>query len=471
MTTFTDLGLAEGFAKALAALGYAAPTPIQTQAIPSALAGRDVLGLAQTGTGKTAAFALPILQRLLANRKKPTPRACRVLVLAPTRELAAQICEGFVQYGARTGLIATTAFGGVPIGRQMRALSGGVDVLVATPGRLLDLMGQRAVTLSGVEALVLDEADHMLDLGFIVPLRKILHHVPKARQTLLFSATMPKEIQGLADEFLTDPVRVEVTPVASTPERVAQSVIHVPMAKKQDLLHVVLEDSSISRALVFTRTKHGADRVVKKLEAAGIAAEAIHGNKSQGQRERALVNFKTGRTRLLVATDIAARGIDVDLVSHVIQFDLPDTPEAYVHRIGRTARAGATGEAIAFCAPEERGLLRDIERLTKLKVPAAGAIDGLSLPEPSETKPAPRPQTRNGRSRSSHPQQQKPQQKPRRDRGEGARPGADAPRSERPARREEEAGGGNVWSNYERPQGRHGRGPRRGGQPKPARQS
>jgi ATP-dependent RNA helicase RhlE len=369
LTKFSDLGLSAPVLKALAAEGYETPTPIQSQAIAPVLAGRDVVGLAQTGTGKTAAFALPIIDRLAAAKRTHAARACRVLVLAPTRELAAQIGDSFRAYGKFSALNCAVVFGGVPIGRQIKALERGVDVLVATPGRLLDLIEQKKCRLDLVEILVLDEADHMLDLGFIHALRRIAQLVPKQRQTVFFSATMPPPIAELAKAFLNDPVQVAVTPVSSTAERVEQAVIHVETAKKQDLLNDILRDKSISRALVFTRTKHGADRVVKKLAAAGIAAEAIHGNKSQGQRERALEAFKSGRARLLVATEIAARGIDVDNVTHVINFDLPDVPEQYVHRIGRTARAGETGCAISFCAPDESDNLRGIERLTKQAVP------------------------------------------------------------------------------------------------------
>ncbi|MBY0447452.1 MAG: DEAD/DEAH box helicase, partial [Hyphomonadaceae bacterium] len=372
--TFTDLGLSAPLAAAVAAKGYSTPTPIQSQAIPRVLEGRDVLGLAQTGTGKTAAFALPLLHRLLADARPLAPKSARVLVLAPTRELAAQIADSFEHYATGQKIRTTVVFGGVPIPRQIRALERGVDVLVATPGRLLDLCNQKACRLDRVEALVLDEADHMLDLGFIVPLKKIRALVPQQRQTLLFSATMPKEIEALAQDFLSEPVRVEATPVASTTERINQRVIQASShAAKQNLLEEILGAEGVSRALVFTRTKHGADRVVKKLFEAGIDAYAIHGNKKQNHRERALAAFRSGRTRVLVATDIAARGIDVAEVSHVVQFDLPEVPETFVHRIGRTARAGASGEAIALCAPDEAPLLRAAERLLGRTSGAAGA--------------------------------------------------------------------------------------------------
>ena len=389
LTDFNSLGLAAPILKALATENYVTPTPVQAQAIPHVLAGRDLLGVAQTGTGKTAAFALPMLQRLSTDRK-PTPRrACRALVLSPTRELASQIAESFATYGANLRLSVTVIFGGVKIGKQMRDLANGVDILVATPGRLLDLVNQRAVSLGEVETIVLDEADQMLDMGFIHDIRKLVAMLPRKRQSLFFSATMPKDIAELADRFLTDPARVAVAPVATTAERIDQQVIFVETSRKQALLTKLLDDRSIERALVFTRTKHGADRVVRRLAASGIPAAAIHGNKSQPQREKALADFRDGRSRLLVATDIAARGIDVDGVTHVINFDLPNVPESYVHRIGRTARAGAAGIAISFCDGEERAFLRDIERLTRLKVPV------VPLPADLPTVPdAPRAENR-----------------------------------------------------------------------------
>jgi ATP-dependent RNA helicase RhlE len=392
LTQFSDLGLAEPLMRALAARGYTTPTPIQAQAIPYVRDGHDLVGLAQTGTGKTAAFALPILHRLAQNRCHAGARGCRVLVLAPTRELASQIKQSFRAYGQYLGLSATVVFGGVPIGKQIKALERGVDILVAAPGRLLDLIDQRAARIDGVEILVLDEADHMLDLGFIHALKRIQKMVPAQRQTLLFSATMPEEIADLARAFVREPVHVEVTPPATTVERIDQIVIHVDQMRKQDLLHDILKEPSIARALVFTRTKHGADRVVKKLAAIGVNAVAIHGNKSQGQRERALDDFKKGRARLLVATDIAARGIDVDGVTHVINFDLPDVPEAYVHRIGRTARKGNDGAAISFCAPDERGNLRDIERKTRQSIEVLEHPLGVAPPskrDPNEQRRAP----------------------------------------------------------------------------------
>ena len=372
MTSFKDFGLAEPILRALKAEGYETPTPIQAQTIPVALSGRDVIGIAQTGTGKTAAFALPILDRLSRERVKLEPKRCRVLVLSPTRELSGQILQSFNTYGRNLRITTALAIGGVPIGRQARALAKGADVLVATPGRLLDLATSNALRLDGVECLVLDEADRMLDMGFINDIRKIVARLPQRRQTLFFSATMPAAIAELAGQMLHDPAKVAVTPVASTAERIAQRVIHVERAGKQALLADILKREPVDRALVFTRTKHGADRVVRGLQKSGIASEAIHGNKSQNQRERVLAAFRAGKIRTLVATDIAARGIDVDGVSHVVNFDLPNEPESYVHRIGRTARAGAEGIAISFCDREERAYLRDIERLIRKTIPASG---------------------------------------------------------------------------------------------------
>lgn len=417
VTDFSTLNLSAPITKALESEGYTTPTPIQAQAIPLVLAGHDLLGIAQTGTGKTAAFALPILDHLARNTVERQKRTPRVLVLAPTRELAAQIAQSFRAYGRFMALTVTTVFGGVPINRQVKAMSRGVDVCVATPGRLLDLIDQKAMHLAGVECLVLDEADQMLDLGFIHALRRIVPLVPKKRQTLFFSATMPNSIADLSKKFLTNPKRVAVNPVASTAERVKQQAVYLNQGEKQALLTATLRDTNFNRALVFTRTKHGADKVVRLLEAAGTPAAAIHGNKSQGQRTRALDDFKRGNCKVLVATDIAARGIDIDDVSHVINFDVPNVPEQYVHRIGRTARAGKKGLAISFVAPDERTYLRDIQRLTGQKV------ELLELPENfrdelaavKALKPAPAPrgdQQRNGgnSNRSSRPG--KPKAKP-----------------------------------------------------------
>jgi superfamily II DNA/RNA helicase len=371
LTSFHDFGLAEPILRSLQEEKYVTPTPIQAQTIPIALSGRDVIGIAQTGTGKTAAFALPILHHLFSNRRRPERKAARVLVLSPTRELSGQIADSFRTYGRHIRpLDVALAIGGVPINRQIRALSRGVEVLVATPGRLLDLVAQRAVDLRALDVLVLDEADRMLDMGFIHDIKRIVAMLPKERQTLFFSATMPQQIVQLAGSMLRNPERVAVTPQASTAERIAQRVIHVDKPAKSALLTEVLKTETIDRVLVFTRTKHGADKVVRVLQKAGLAAEAIHGNKSQNQRERVLGAFRTGELRTLVATDIAARGIDVDGVSHVVNYDLPNVAESYVHRIGRTARAGAEGIAISFCDHEERAYLRDIERLIRMSIPA-----------------------------------------------------------------------------------------------------
>ena len=369
VTSFADLNLSQPLLKALAAEGYEAPTPIQARAIPSLLEGRDLLGIAQTGTGKTAAFALPILQKLSEKPERAARGTCRALILSPTRELASQIADSFKTYGRNLKVSRAVVFGGVSLGKQIEILRGGVDVLVATPGRLVDLIERKAVTLAKVEIFVLDEVDQMLDLGFIHAIRKITGMLPAQRQNLFFSATMPKEIAGLAAGLLNDPVRVEVAPVATTAERVNQTVIHVDPANKVKLLAELLKDNNMTRTLVFTRTKHGADKVMKHLSTAGFTAAAIHGNKSQNNRERALAGFKAGKILVLVATDIAARGIDVDGVSHVINYDLPHVPESYVHRIGRTARAGADGSAIAFCTPDDRPLLRDIEKTIRMPVP------------------------------------------------------------------------------------------------------
>jgi superfamily II DNA/RNA helicase len=398
LTSFQDFGLADVIARALREENYVTPTPIQAQTIPLALAGRDVVGIAQTGTGKTAAFALPIQHRLLQNRIRMQPKSCRVLVLSPTRELSGQILDSFNAYGRHMRLSSALAIGGVPMGRQVRSLMGGVEVLVATPGRLLDLVQSNGLKLGHVEYLVLDEADRMLDMGFINDIRKIVAKMPVKRQTLFFSATMPKDIAELADAMLRDPARVAVTPVASTVERITQRIIQVDHTAKPALLAQLLKQETVDRALVFTRTKHGADKVVKGLARAGISANAIHGNKSQNHRERTLAAFRSGEIRTLVATDIAARGIDVDGISHVVNFDLPNVPETYVHRIGRTARAGAEGTAISLVAgPEEMAYLRDIERLIRIALPredrrTAGHRDAAPAQgQHRPGRPAPRP--------------------------------------------------------------------------------
>jgi ATP-dependent RNA helicase RhlE len=366
------MGLEARLLRALEQEGYTNPTPIQAQAIPHVLEGRDILGIAQTGTGKTASFALPILQRLALNPRTPEPKTARALILSPTRELAAQIADSFRAYSRYMNVSITTIFGGVSEHPQKQNMARGIDVLVATPGRLRDLVAQRAVELSKTEIFVLDEADRMLDMGFIADIRRIVKFLGPDRQNLFFSATMPEEIGRLAGELLRNPVRVSVTPPATTVERIAQRVVHVSNGDKRALLiHLLRTDTAMARTLVFTRTKHGADKVVRALAAAGINASAIHGNKSQSQRVNALNNFRSGRAPVMIATDIAARGIDIDGISHVINFDLPHVPESYVHRIGRTARAGADGIAIAFCDREERPLLRDIEKVTRQQIPAS----------------------------------------------------------------------------------------------------
>lgn len=367
---FDQLGLIAPILKALQEEGYTDPTPIQSQAIPHLLKGRDLLGCAQTGTGKTAAFAIPILQELHGQeRTEQARRPIRSLILTPTRELAIQIGESFAAYGRHLPLRHTVVFGGVGQKPQTDALHRGVDILVATPGRLLDLMGQGYVDLKSLDIFVLDEADRMLDMGFIHDVRKVIAKLPAKRQTLLFSATMPSEIAQLANSILRDPLRVEVTPVSSTADTIDQCIYHVERGDKNKLLVHLLQGDAIKEALVFTRTKHGANKVAKVLSQAGLAAEAIHGNKSQTARQNALKNFKEGKLRALVATDIAARGIDIDGLSHVINFDLPNVPETYVHRIGRTGRAGAAGRAISFCDQEERAYLRDILRLIRRDIP------------------------------------------------------------------------------------------------------
>jgi len=412
VTDFAALGVAETILRALSKEGYEKPTPIQAQAIPDLMKGRDLLGIAQTGTGKTAAFALPILTRFAAERKVAEPRHARALVMAPTRELAAQISESFRAYGRFMGIHVATVVGGVSYGGQVKALQRGVDVLVATPGRLLDHMDAGNIRLDKTDIVVLDEADHMFDLGFIVPIRKIMAKLPKKRQSLFFSATMPKEIASLAGEFLNNPVEVSVTPVATTAERVRQEVIMVDGGAKQTILVELLKREEFQRTIVFTRTKRGADRVCKTLDHSGIPSAAIHGNKSQGQRQRALEDFKQGKARVLVATDIAARGIDVSGVTHVVNFELPEVPENYVHRIGRTARAGNEGVAVSLCENDERGMLRGIEKLTRNTITA---IERRASPPPAGTPYDERVAKRGGR----------PGQRPGQHNGQ--RPGGRAP--------------------------------------------
>jgi ATP-dependent RNA helicase RhlE len=372
LSSFADLGLIPPLLRAVEEEGYLQPMPIQVQAVPHVLAGRDLVGCAQTGTGKTAAFALPILQRLITHPKRGHGHhVIRALIVTPTRELASQISESFSVYGRHTDVRNTVIFGGVKQGQQTRDLHRGVDVVVATPGRLLDLYGQGLVHLRGLEVFVLDEADRMLDMGFIPDVRRIVAAIPEKRQTLFFSATMPRNIEQLAGSMVRNPIRVEVAPTSTTVESVEQRLYFVASSDKRSLLeHLLKTDESISRALVFTRTKHGADRVAKHLRRAGVEVQSIHGNKTQVARERALERFKSGRARVLVATDIAARGIDIENVSHVINYDLSDAPESYVHRIGRTARAGASGIALSFCGLEEIGVLGRIEKLIRTKLTA-----------------------------------------------------------------------------------------------------
>ena len=483
-TTFNDLGLIEPILKALQEEGYTHPTPIQEQAIPHLIKGRDLLGCAQTGTGKTAAFAIPILQELQSKEAK-SKRAIRNLILTPTRELAIQIGESFAAYGRNLQLRHTVIFGGVGQKPQTDALHRGVDIVVATPGRLLDLMQQGFVHLNDLEIFVLDEADRMLDMGFIHDVKKVIAKLPAKRQTLFFSATMPPEIAKLANSILTDPIKVEVAPVSSTAETIDQHLFMVDRTDKNKLLLHLLEGDTIREALIFTRTKHGANKVAKVLVQAGIGAEAIHGNKSQSARQSALKGFKEGKLRALVATDIAARGIDIDGLTHVINFDIPNIPETYVHRIGRTGRAGASGKALSFCDHEEKEFLRDIVRLIKRDIPVVAEhpfvmVGGPKKAEPEVREPRqPRGPGRGGRQgqsarpsqnggaqgrgegqRSSTPRSGEPRRddrgprtpraprEQRADQPRAERPaGAEQPRSETPARRE----GGQR--NSRRPQG------------------
>jgi len=413
---FSELGLSKTILDTLDGLRLTTPTPIQVQAIPLVLEGRDVIGLAQTGTGKTAAFALPILHRL-APGKPAAPKKARALILSPTRELSAQIARSVKDYSRKLNMTSTVVVGGVSVRPQIKALASGVDILIATPGRLMDLIEQRAVSLNEIEVVVLDEADQMLDIGFMPAIKRILAMTPAARQTLLFSATMPKEIRELSSRHLKNPTEVSVIPAKKTADRVEHSVMHMPTAAKIGALASLIRDRKGERVIVFTRTKRGADKAVKRLEADGINGAAIHGNKSQGQRERALAGFRAGTVPVLIATDIAARGIDVPGVSLVINYELPNVPEVYVHRIGRTARAGAEGTAVTFCAPDERSLLRDIEKLLKVainveKAPEGTYVDALADPDGDFA-----PLNRTQRPRQdARPQGAKPQ-------GQGRRPG------------------------------------------------
>ena len=479
MTTFSDFQLNPAIVKSLGEEGYTDPTPIQSQAIPSVLLGKDLLGIAQTGTGKTAAFALPILHRLAATKREPMRRGCRVLVLSPTRELASQIADSFRTYGRYLGIRVSVVFGGVGHAPQREAMTRGVDVLVATPGRLLDHIGERNVVLDGVEIFVLDEADQMLDMGFIRPIRQIVAKLSTRRQSLFFSATMPKEIGHLAGELLRDPVKVSVTPSATTVERVRQHVYLVDARAKRSLLVELFANPELTRTLVFTRTKSGADRVAQHLAASGISVAAIHGNKSQNQREAALAQFKVSKIRVLVATDVAARGIDIDLVTHVVNYELPNVPESYVHRIGRTARAGAEGIAISLCDAEERDYLRDIERLTRQSIETTDRRRDPSLELAAESArensgrrhsrgqphgQSSKPKAHNG-DRHGRPDTRGNRSRPHRAGGHDGRKGADAP-----DRRSSEARP--VWDSRDQPhrgsnnttdaQGRHN------GEPKPA---
>ncbi len=465
MSYFSDLGLAEPILRALDKKGYADPTPIQRQAIPALLEGRDLLGIAQTGTGKTAAFSLPSLHRLAQNPTGRYKRACRMLVLSPTRELAAQIADNMRGYARFLDLSVQCVFGGVPISKQIKNLVHGCDVMVATPGRLIDLVEQKALKLDHVEIFVLDEADQMMDLGFIKPLTRIANMLPKERQSLFFSATMPSEIAQLGQKFITNPVKVEVAPQSTTAERVDQFVTLIDQKEKQALLTLTLQkglgSGEIESCLVFTRTKHGADKVVRHLVAAGIEAAAIHGNKTQAQRTRALDGFRAGRIPVLVATDIAARGIDVPGVSAVFNFELPNVPEQYVHRIGRTARAGRSGLAISFCAPDEKAYLRDIRRLTGVDpdpfpLPRDFVEMAARLPKPAR-KGTGAEHAEDAREGGTNRRQRGRNTKPRRNPDVKVEP-AGRPRSERPAKGQ---GAGQGQRRRHRPGGkRNGRPPR-----------
>ena len=442
---FRDFDLIEPLLRAVDEVGYQTPTPIQVQAIPPVLAGRDLMGCAQTGTGKTAAFSLPLLQRLQTLPKTP---GIAVLVLTPTRELAAQIGESFSTYGKYTQVTNTVIFGGVGQEPQVRAIRRGVNILVATPGRLLDLIGQRLVRLDTIKALVLDEADRMLDMGFIRDVQKILAVLPTERQTLFFSATLAPEVIQLARTMLHDPVHISVTPPATTVEKIAQSVYFVEKDDKRALLHSLLEDPALKRVIVFSRTKHGANKVMQNLERARIGAAVIHGNKSQNARTRALEDFKAGQVRVLVATDIAARGIDIDGITHVVNYDLPNIPDSYVHRIGRTARASAEGVAIAFCEVAERPFLRDIERLIRKPIPVVAQHAFASphaLPQPYVV----------GQGGSRPPAPTRPQEHHQRPQHAVSRPQHSAPRPQQAGSRQDPHG---PW---------HERAPQPGPRPQP----
>ena len=409
MSDFKSLNLAGPIMWALDELGYTTPTPIQLKAIPDVIKGRDLMGIAQTGTGKTAAFSLPLLHHLCVNDHEPPRKGARALILAPTRELASQIAISIEDYGRKMDFLSvTTVFGGASIQRQIKRLSGGNDVIVATPGRLIDLLERKSVSLRDIEVLILDEADQMMDMGFIHALKKIVPLLPAKRQTLFFSATMVPKIKKLAGQFLNDPVTVTVSPANSTAERVEQKITFATPAEKIGLLALSLLDPAVDRALVFTRTKHGADRVCKRLAQVGLSSMAIHGNKSQGQRQFALSQFREGVIKILVATDVAARGIDIEGITHVFNYEIPNVPEQYVHRIGRTARANRSGIAHAFVAKDERGYLKDIQRLLKTTIPVVELPEdfdsqarALALREPVPMVEKPKTETRKGRGKSS----------------------------------------------------------------------
>lgn len=399
---FSDLGLPEAILRAVSSEGYTNPTPIQAQVIPAMIKGRDIIGIAQTGTGKTASFVLPLLQKIHAANRKPAPKSCTTLILAPTRELAAQISDAVNTYGQFMRISCATVVGGVRPKQQIKAMTQGLDILVATPGRLEDHLFAGAIQLDRVSAVVLDEADQMLDMGFVPAIRRIMAKLPKRCQTVLLSATMPKQIRGLAHDFLHDPAEISVAPQSKPIDRIEQSILHVPKAEKRTALVKYLREHDFDRVIVFTRTKHGANKIAMHLDKAGLPADAIHGNKSQNQRERTLAAFKSGDVNILVATDIAARGIDIDGVSHVVNFELPNVPEAYVHRIGRTARAGASGVAISLCEPEENGLLRDIEKLIGRKFDGTPIQPSASQQEAgSKEQPISASKRRNQRRRSN----------------------------------------------------------------------
>lgn len=427
MTYFNDLGLAEPILRAIAATGYTIPTPIQRDVVPIINAEKDIIGIAQTGTGKTASFVLPILNRIAAGKVKRQPKTCGTLILAPTRELAQQIAESVKTYSKYMTVSCSVIVGGVKPGSQIKACARGVDIIVATPGRLLDHIGSGAIRLDKTFQVIADEADHMMDMGFIPAIRKIMQALPKKRQTILLSATMPAPIRKLAKEFMNNPVEVSVAPASKPIERITQSIKRVEKADKKKALAGILADEGITRAVVFTRTKHGANKVAEYLVKSGQTALAIHGNKSQSQREKSLASFKAGKTKILVATDIAARGIDIDGVSHVVNFELPNVPESYVHRIGRTARAGQSGTAISLCDTSEVKLLRDIEKLTRQKLlPAEEKDNSEKKVRAANTIGKRDTQRRNRRNRRNKPATQQPQAK-RRGKHQMKKPRQDTP--------------------------------------------